>query len=349
MDTNDPARRIIGGMFGLEVPTGCTSAADAVATQGVLALVNARSCLWWVIRQVAPTCVWLPSYLCAAVTEAVARAGAPHRFYAVDRDLRTAPDAALRDVKPGEMVVAIDYFGFPTASLVLQFAKARGAWTFRDAAQVLFPETETTEADFTAYSPRKFLGLPDGGLLRITGQLDASARELTPPPSDWWLAAFRAAQCRRDADLHGGDNSSWFPIFKEVEDRQPTGAYRMSELSAALLARGWSPAAVRERRVANYRCLAGLLAKMALFPELPTGVIPLGFPVRVRGRDRIRERLFAWKIFPPVHWPLEGVVPAEYAANHQLAREIMTLPCDQRYEPADMERMTGLLLEAVGG
>jgi hypothetical protein len=72
---------------------------------------------------------------------------------------------------------------------------------------------------------------------------------------------------------------------------------------------------------------------------LPDGVVPLGFPVRLKERDRVRQALFDARIYPPVHWPIAEVVPNEFGASHQLATEIMTLPCDQRYGAPDVERM----------
>ncbi len=45
------------------------------------------------------------------------------------------------------------------------------------------------------------------------------------------------------------------------------------------------------------------------------------------------------EIYPAVHWPIADVVPPEFETSHRLAGEIMTLPCDQRYDRSDMERI----------
>jgi hypothetical protein len=42
------------------------------------------------------------------------------------------------------------------------------------------------------------------------------------------------------------------------------------------------------------------------------------------------------------------MVPERFDASHRLAAEIMTLPCDQRCGPADMERMAALVRGALG-
>ena len=57
--------------------------------------------------------------------------------------------------------------------------------------------------------------------------------------------------------------------------------------------------------------------------------------------EETRKRFvsFADEIFPPIHWPIEAVVPLEFRASQRLAGKILTLPCDQRYGVAAMERM----------
>ena len=83
-----------------------------------------------------------------------------------------------------------------------------------------------------------------------------------------------------------------------------------------------------------------------MFPQLGS-IVPLGFPLRVLERDRVRDALFDQEIYPPVHWPLKGVVPRRFVESHRLSAEILTLPCDQRYCPDDMERMASIVTKAI--
>ena len=96
---------------------------------------------------------------------------------------------------------------------------------------------------------------------------------------------------------------------------------------------------IARRRRENYALLADRLASVALFPTLSDGVVPLGFPIVVEERDRVRQALFAEEIYPPVHWDLEDVVPVAYSGSHWLSRHVMMLPCDQRYGPEVMEHV----------
>jgi dTDP-4-amino-4,6-dideoxygalactose transaminase len=71
----------------------------------------------------------------------------------------------------------------------------------------------------------------------------------------------------------------------------------------------------------------------------------LGFPIRTADRQRLRQRLIAQQIFPPVHWVRPSEVPArDFPQAAALAEEELTIPIDQRYTLQHMDH----ILETVG-
>jgi hypothetical protein len=264
------------------------------------------------------------------------------RFFGVS-DRLTIPALDWTDeVREGDVVVFIDYLGFPTDPAAVARVKKRGAWVIEDAAQALLSEFAGTLGDFVLYSPRKWLGVPDGGILRINCDIELPGANPEGPPDAWWLDSLRASLLRREFDLNGGERE-WFELFRKCDAGGPTKPCSMSQLTEVLLRHCFDYAAIAHARIENYHHLRGALTKIALFPELPAGVVPLGFPVRAGNRDRLRQALFEQKIYPPVHWPLEGIVPGGFAESHQLAAEIMTIPCDQRYDPTQMSQITDVI------
>ena len=105
----------------------------------------------------------------------------------------------------------------------------------------------------------------------------------------------------------------------------------MSELSRDLFMTFIDYSAISRRRIENFQVLAEYFPDIALYPELPSDVVPMAFPIRLRNRDFIRQCLFEKNIFPPIHWALRDIVPNTFQASHRLASDMMTLPCDQRY------------------
>jgi dTDP-4-amino-4,6-dideoxygalactose transaminase len=335
--------RIIGGMFGLPPDVSDSSAATAPTFlgPGCVSLANGRSALRVLFALLAPPQVWLPSYLCPSVLEVVDR-GSALRFYEVDASLQIASVDWLQRVNAGDAVVAIDYFGFRPDPGPFAAARARGAWIVEDACQALLTSGVGGDADFVVFSPRKFVGVPDGGVLVSSraGVLDPIT--LAPPPADWWRLALEAALRRREFDADGVDRG-WFSLFQTAEETSPVGPFSMSELARTLLTNCFDYADIARRRINNYRILAETLAHFLVFPSLPSGVVPLGCPIRIANRDAVLTSMFAERIYPPVHWHIRNQVPDEFEASHGLASTIMTVPCDQRYGFDDMQRMAALI------
>jgi hypothetical protein len=332
--------RIVGGMFGFPDAGPFGRPRPAFLAAPHLALVNGRSAIALVVDGVGASRVWIPSYICAAVVEA-ARPRADVRFYPIDEHLCSAEREWISDVRRGDVVIVVDYFGFPFDGAIASELRSRGGTVLRDACQALLTDAKENEADFTVFSPRKFVGVPDGGILRCAGPL-GDDRPLDEAPAIWSLDALRAVIWRGNYDS-GEDGCDWFGLFQRVESEAPIGRFAMSAVSHALLARAFDWNDIAARRCANYRLLADRFPMHALFPHLRGGVVPLGFPMRVRNRDGLRRSLFANRIYPPVHWPIPLDVPAAFTASHRLSGDILTIPCDQRYGAADMERVADLI------
>ena len=341
--------QIIGGMFGLAETSTFNKVKPSFLNDRNLLLANARSGIWVLIDLLSPPQVWMPSYLCGTMLQAVEMEVTTVRFYEIDSHLKIPSLEWLNEVQANDLVVVIDYFGFPCDRSCVKAAQERGAWVLEDASQALLSEDVGQFADYVLFSPRKFLGVPDGGILsfnHIKHSIELDRIQLTTPPESWWLKAFTASVLRREFDHHDGSRS-WFKLFQEANAECPIGPYAMSELSQMLLRHCLDCSMIAQKRVENYQVLAKLLVDLAIFPTLPPKVVPLGFPVRVKNRDKVRQILFDRQIYPPVHWQIQQIVPKKFRDSHQLADEIMTLPCDQRYDIQEVEWMAQLLKRAL--
>lgn len=346
-NTGSPApAKIIGGMFGLETHFTAGGTIPHFLLQS-LATINARSALRLAIEYLAPKQVWFPSYFCESMLTAIEGLPTRLRFFGIGDSLQMESLDWLDEFQPGDVVVLIEYFGFPCDDSWLERVHEIGGVAILDAAQSLLTDHSYTHADMCVSSPRKFVGVPDGGILEFNSHAEMSSSvALGPAPAEWLELARQATLGRSEFDRHGGDRK-WFTQFQEVEATQPVGAYRMSEFTRDLLVR-IDYSRIAERRRENYGCLLNELQAIAIFSHLPDGVVPLGFPIRLPERDRVRQTLFAEQIYPPVHWPIPPLVPAKFAASHELSRQQLTLPCDQRYTTADMRRMANIVRQEAG-
>jgi hypothetical protein len=311
-----------------------------------LGLANGRCALVVLIERLKPKRVWLPAYLCPSIIAAVKYSGAPLHYFATDYNLQVAPHA-LDDAGPGDLVDLIDYFGFPADRALMAELRDRGAWVLEDACQAMLTRDVGRTADFVLFTPRKFVGIPDAGILvSRRPEIDLRGLPLEPPPAHWWMLTFSAALLRRDFDLYGGDRL-WFKQYRELEEDMPLGRYAMSDMSRMLLTSAFDYEDNARRRIASYHALNGALSDLALYPALPDGVVPLGYPIRLANRDEVLKILYAHDIYPPVHWPFPGILPAAFTESYRLQRNIMMLPCDQRCGPDDMQRIVDLVRPAA--
>lgn len=334
--------RIAGGMFGLETGPANNPRLPAFFQSPLIYLLNARSGIWLVARHLRPEKAWIPSYLCRVVVDALSLAETPYDYYPVDRALAVSNFEWIEKIHPGDLVILIDYFGFRPPAMLFEKIHQKGAWILEDASQALLTQAAGEGADFCVFSPRKFLGVPDGGIL--TGSSGGSWQGVTlqPAPGEWWAEAFLAALLRRDFD-RGGSDRRWFDLFRKTEPSSPTGYYAMSELSRVILHGNFDYEQAAAHRVRNYRFLLDEIRDFALFPFLDDGTVPLGFPVCMQNRDEVRNALFEIQVYPPLHWPIHEFIPSQFTDSLRLEAEIMTLPCDQRLEPGDLAQAIDII------
>jgi hypothetical protein len=341
-DTTEPQVKVLGGVFALACPDiGSGSISPPFANANVQYFLNFRCALKVLCDVVRPRAAWLPSYLCGSLLEPLVHNHVPIRFYAVDSSLKLETFAWTDEIRADDLVIVIHYFGFPNREFPASEVKQRGAILVEDASQALFLQQQFPESICILYSPRKFLGVPDSGVMVSARSTGTETALLQEPPNEWWRLAVATVQRRRDFDLTGGANT-WFSLFQRVESEFPLGSYAASDLSKMLVSCGTNYGAIRARRRENYMRLLQGLSEYALLPELPADAVPIGFPLRVdRGmRDTVLQRLYGESIYPPVHWRIDGIVPQAFEQSHRLAQTTMTLLCDQRYSLEDMDRQT---------
>ncbi len=348
LENSSSSRKIIGGAFGFECPVLSNDAGRlpfAEERDQIQYFLNARCALTVFCDVRRPRVAWLPSYLCESLLHPFVRCRVPVRYYPVDLDLKVRDTEWVKELQPGDWVIAVHYFGFANSDFPAAQIVGSGALLLEDASQALFLPRQFDESTCIVYSPRKFLAVPELGVMVSRKEIGTEAVALAAPPDNWWKLAIATMQKRREFDLIGGNNE-WFSLFQQVESQFPLGPYAASDLSKMLLTCGVDYGNIRTRRRENYFRLLEKLEKYALFPQIGPQTVPLGFPVLVDPgrRNRILQCLYEKGIYPPVHWRINGVVPSEFSASHAISNSMMTLICDQRYTVEDMDKQASEFL-----
>jgi hypothetical protein len=335
----------LGGFFGIEFPPAEAPGIGSywgMPPDPALTFVNARSALSALLASVRPPTLWLPAYICRSVPQAAAAAETPVRYFPVDVSLQ--PDIAFLDAatRAGDMVLAVDYFGRAPDAPFLDFVAQRQDLRFVEDGCHAVDTGAPPWGRWCLRSPRKLVGVPDGGFIAPGDDIAEPHRSRIDPRLD----AQRAA-CLRFEDEEEQANPRWHAANQERETAENVSRRRMSRLARELLARLPVEAIARQRRD-NFQALAESMSGLAFLPDQRPAYVPLGFPVRLppATRSRVRADLIEQGIFPAVHWD-DLPSPASFAVAHGLAGELLTLPCDQRYGTADMERVADVLRQSV--
>lgn len=327
----------IGGFFETHAPDGCAAGRSVLDawTQGrpYAAFVNARSAFAALAAMFPEATVWLPAFLCRDLMQPAYAART--RFYPVVDGFEPDLDGVEAQANAGDLVLVAAYFGLPIGARARQvFERRADLRLVEDRAQALAPGRGAGRG-WRLYSPRKLLGVADGGLLVAP---DASGAIPRPGgPAD--ATALWAAPRLRAADPLGRDNAAWHAANQAKEAAMTIGSQAMTPESLAILA-NTSLDSLTVPRLRNWRVLDSRLRSLSALPCNPPAP-PLGYVLRLDPdrRDEVLRGLHAARIFAAVHWPRIGAPGADFPREAQLARELITLPCDHRYGEADMTRI----------
>ena len=300
----------IGGYLELERFSG------PMLHEKALALSSGRACLSYLIEQRGIRKIALPDFNCDVV-EAVCRAHELDiRFYPVGADLRPK----TLQTEENEWFYLVNFYGQLPAD-ELQSIAERVPRLIVDNAQAYF-DLPLKGVD-TLYTCRKFLGVPDGGFVYT----DAPEREL-PADESRERMGFVLGRFERPA-------GEYFAAAAKNNDELSMEPKRMSALTENLL-HAVDYERVKRIRTENFRRLhEGLGGQNLLNLRLTEGAY--AYPLMLPEGQTIRRKLIEQKIFVPMLWPnVPEQQPAESDAC-RLAREILPLPCDQRYGAEEMD------------
>ena len=286
------------------------------------------------------TRVFMPGYICNSIIQAGCDAGLTVETYELDETLypRRLPDS----ITSACAVLYVNYFGLCQQNVRKLVKQMPPDITIVDNSHALFSAPEAGVLA-TAYSPRKFVGLPDGGLLATSPQLHI------PLPDEEDQGSFDRMRflLRRMAYSAREGYTEFDEARRSLADTSPLA---MSRLTRRLM-RSIQWRQVSRRRRENYAVMAGMLDRVNDYPwAMQANDVPLVYPLTLRGRqvDPIRSELTARDVFTATYW--KDALPRARAGSIEatLINETLFLPIDQRMSRAQTEALGKLILQLTG-
>jgi perosamine synthetase len=374
------SRASFGRARAAAAPGVLTAGASRLVTSGRIAIALA-------LREMgvgAGDTVLLPAYHSLSMVPPVLWRGAIPRFYRVGTRAEVDLDDVESLLDPTvKVLVVTNYFGFPQDLRAIRgFCDARGLLLLEDCAHCFFGEYDGLSVgsfgDYAIASSMKFFPVYEGGCLisarhPLTGVtlrsagagFEAKALLATLENSFAYgrLPRLRAAL----APLLGLKNALWRMVKARVR-AAPALAPGSSDSDASFdphwldkrssrftrsMLRRVSGARIVALRRRNYLRLEQALGQRSgcrpLFARLPDGVCPWLFPLQVDDADAVFVRLRQAGV-PLVRFAetLWAGVDAERCANSiALSRHILSFPCHQELDDAELDWMIDSILKVL--
>ncbi len=319
----------IGGYFGMEELSGNFN--SFIHEDGVL-LNLGRNAFRYILQSIPNEIekLYIPYYTCPVVWEHLFFSGKVW-FYRIDENLEIAEDIELGE---HDYIVVNNYFGIKD-QYVEQLSKKYGNHLIIDNAQAFF--APVIPDSYAFYSPRKFFGVPDGGVAYVTNNAKPVRCEEQDDSSD----RLKHLQLRKDKGAEAG-----FAMYQSNEcklDELPPKW--MSDYTHEVLC-GIDYATAKEKRRANYQILHEALGDFneLQLPSIDTFACPMVYPfIHKRSNANLRKKLQEQRIYTATYWPNLAEMNHD-TFEERLAKTLIPLSIDQRYGEEDMKRIINLII-----
>ncbi len=322
----------IGGYFELELPAG-----RGAWHHNVLRYQSARAAFLALLQTARPGAVWMPWFQCEVMFEPFAQTGIRVHRYALDETLNIRLDEGMT---PGadDWLLYTNYFGICGHHVDAVLARFDRSRVIIDNSQAFF--SAPVDGLATLYSPRKFLGVPDGGYL-------ATRKAITEPIE---IDSGSASRCVHLLGRLGSEPEPTYGNFVSADaSLSNLPPLRMSPLTERLLS-SIDYDEVRIRRANNFSWLHERLGQHnSLSIHVRPGEAPLCYPLipkrdgALKTATALREFLRQQRVYVPRYWP--GIEDNESAPafERSLPGSLLALPCDQRLTLEQLERIAHLV------
>lgn len=301
----------IGGYFGLESYAGGSPHSNAIGFQ------SARAAIRSFFHQRSVSRVWLPAYICQTVVDALNDTGVGLAFYLLDE--AWLPDIAPSSLSESDGLLVVNYFGVMDDALNdwIAGAQPHPRTTLIDCSQALgfVPTTGFS----SVYSPRKFAGLPDGGLL-IADDIKAPTIRDDQSINRVEHLLVRMAE---------GPEAGYERFTKAESQLSESEPKAMSLLTEKLLA-SYSWSAMFEKRQSNFQRLEDALGPINLWRLSARSRSPLVYPFQADDAQAVRRRLQQHRIYCPHYWPECRNEVYKNTSVAKLVDNTVFLPVDHR-------------------
>lgn len=316
-----------------------------ITEENILYLNTGRSAIKYLVENILEkkySKILLPSYLCESIIKAISSSNIDIDFYKVDKNL----DINIKDIKSKldryTCIFIINYFGFEhKKETIKQLNEIRkNNVIIEDCTHSILSKISQL-GHYQIASMRKWIGIPDGSIIVSREHNIRSNIDLV---YDRFMVNRLLGQLSKNEYIEGKniEKSKFLNLINDAEKYYDSNfkISRISEISKTIL-NNQNYNEIIDIRRKNYIYLLENIINLSIiepiYKDIPDSVCPIGFITKSKERDQLRSYLASNGIYCPVHWEIPEKVSNDYNESFKLSKNILTIPCDQRYTLDDME------------
>lgn len=296
----------------------------------------------------------LPGYTCESVIAPFISENYDLVFYNFHKDLTiNLDDLEFKLAENNPSVILVHgFYGqntFLSAKSLIQSARKNGCIVIEDDTQTVFSEIEILSADYYLGSIRKWMEIPDGAYICSSEELPYIPNSINNTFIDLISEAFKLkTDYVNNLDINL--KLRYKKLYLEAQsfiDNDPT-IFRMSDLSKGIL-NNYDLIFMKNRRIENFNyLLENILNNFeSIRPVISTpvayNICPIYFPLFVDNRKEFQTILSENDIYATIIWPKSDFIKGLNEETEFIYDKIIGIPCDQRYNRNDMQRIIELL------
>jgi hypothetical protein len=290
-----------------------------------LRVQSARAALYLYLRNVNCHTIYVPNYICDSIFPALISLNLKVEFYCVGSDL-LPENLQIGNFGSGIKILIVNYFGL-LDSQIKKITEQNLDLFIVDSSQALF--CDYTAGTAAIYSPRKYLGIPDGGLLSTPEKIEL--------PDDIYDASDKFSHLLIRA---AGDVQVGYKRFLASE--QSLECYipkRMSIISEYLISCS-DLAKIASKRRHNYNILYSKFKSINRFDLPIEDNVPLCYPLMLEfGVSDILGELIEDSIYLPRYWN------SKYLGDvgRSIFNNTLFLPIDERLTDKCLLKLSNII------
>lgn len=285
--------------------------------ENALKLNCGRNCLAYLIKAKNIKKIAIPYFLCDSVKNICIKENVNVNFYDINNEFMPYSVKLEND----EWLYIVNYYGQINEEKI-KALKQKYENIIVDNAQAYF-DMPVNGVD-TIYTCRKFFGVADGAVLYTGARLEGEL----PIDESFERMHFLLGRFERTASEFYSEYASNNKLFSNEPIKQ------MSKLTNNLL-HGIDYQFIKNKRTENYNFYYDKFKDINKLKLKPIEGA-FAYPLLLENGYEVRKKLQEKKIYIPTLWPnvLDDVNESELEYN--FAKNILPLPCDQRYDIEDL-------------